>query len=124
MARSTQTEPSIEDLMEVTGMNAKPEESSKPKKETAQPAKNLLRNETAQQAKNRLRNEAERIVLDRHKSEFHKVAEELYAKNGYEFKRRLTEEEKAEQAIEKMLRENPALREKYAPTTIIADPAE
>lgn len=116
MARSTQTEPSIEDLMEVTGMNAKPRpaDEGSPKK----------KNETAQQAKNRLRNEAERIVLDRHKSEFHKVAEELYAKNGYEFKRRLTEEEKAEQAIEKMLRENPSLREKYAPTTIIADPAE
>lgn len=116
MARSTQTEPSIEDLMEVTGMNAKPE------RDEAKPA--AKKKETAQQAKNRLRNEAERIVLDRHKPEFHKVAEELYAANGYEFKRRLTEEEKAEQAIEKMLRENPSLREKYAPTTIVTDPAE
>lgn len=113
MASNTQTEePSIEELM---NMNAAPAEKAAPKA-AAKPKK-----ESAQQAKNRLRNEAERIVLDRHKPEFYKVAEELYEKNGFEFKRRLTEEEKAEQAIEKMLRENPALREKYAPTTVVVD---
>lgn len=113
MASNTQTvEPSIEELM-----NMKPAED-KPKEPAAAPKK---KKETAQQAKNRLRNEAERIVLDRHKPEFYKVAEELYAKNGFEFKRRLSDEEKAEQAIEKMLRENPSLREKYAPTTVVVD---
>lgn len=118
MANSTQTaEPSVEELMEVTGMNAKPaEDKAKPAEGKGKPKK-----ETAQQAKNRLRNEAERIVLDRHKPEFYKVAEELYEANGFEFKRRLTDEEKAEQAIEKMLRENPALREKYAPSTVVVD---
>lgn len=77
--------------------------------------------ETVQQTKNRLRNEAERIVLDRHKNEFYKEAERLYEENGFEFKRRLTEQEKAQQQIEKLLKENPELREQYAPTTVVAD---
>lgn len=116
MASNIQTaEPSIEELM---NMNATPAED-KPKEPAA--PKKKEKKETAQQAKNRLRNEAERIVLDRHKPEFYKVAEKLYAENGFEFKRRLSEEEKAEQAIEKMLRENPSLREKYAPTTVVVD---
>lgn len=79
--------------------------------------------ETAQQAKNRLRNEAERIVIDRHRDEFYAEAERLYEANGFEFKRRLTEEEKAAQQIEKLLQANPALREQYAPTTMVVDPA-
>lgn len=113
MASITQTEePSIEELMNMS--------ASKPAEKAEKPAPKQKK-ETAQQAKNRLRNEAERIVLDRHKPEFYKVAEKLYAENGFEFKRRLTEEEKAEQAIEKMLRENPALRQKYAPTTVVVD---
>lgn len=77
--------------------------------------------ETVQQIKNRLRNEAERIVLDRHKQEFYEEAEKLYEANGFEFKRRLTEQEKAQQSIEKLLKENPELRKVYAPTTIVAD---
>ena len=71
------------------------------------------KNESAQQAKNRLRNIAERIVLDRHKPEFHKVASELYGEFGFDFKRRLTDEEKAQQKIDELLKQHPELREKY-----------
>lgn len=109
MAR-TKTDPTVEELMEEKAPEAPaPKEPEAPK------------GETAQQAKNRLRNEAERIVLDRHKAEFYEEAERLYAKHGFEFKRRLTEEEKAAQTIEKLIQQNPALRERYAPTTLVAD---
>ena len=111
MARTTQTEPTAAELA------AAEEEHD----ETVQAPAGPVSGETVQQTKNRLRNEAERRVLDRHKNEFYKEAERLYEENGFEFKRRLTDQEKAQQQIEKLLKENPELREQYAPTTVVAD---
>lgn len=111
MARSTQTEPTAAELAAAEAEHDEGPEA------VAAPAPG----ETVQQIKNRLRNEAERIILDRYKGEFYAEAERLYEANGFEFKRRLTEEEKAQQQIEKLLKENPALREQYAPTTVVAD---
>lgn len=117
MARtSTKAEPSVADLVEQE-VEQEPEHDEAP---AAAPAE-APEGESVQQAKNRLRNEAERIILDRYKAEFYKEAERLYAENGYEFKRRLTEQEKAQQKIEELLAQNPELREQYAPTTVVAD---
>lgn len=84
---------------------------STPKAEQAKPEKK----ETVQQLKNRLRNEAEREVLDAHKREVIEKTEAKYKAHGLEYVRRLTDEEKAQKAIEEHLAQFPNLREKFAP---------
>lgn len=71
--------------------------------------------ETEAQKRNRLRNEAEREVLKNHKSEFVEIATRLFAENGLTFTRRLTEKEKAAQAIADQLNQFPELRALFAP---------
>jgi hypothetical protein len=79
--------------------------------ENAKPQKK----ENLQQLKNRLRNEAEREVLNAHKDEVHRLTKEKYDSHGLEYVRRLTEEEKAQQAIEKYYQQFPNLR----PVTVV-----
>lgn len=67
--------------------------------------------------KNRLRAEAEREVLDNHRPEYHEIAARKFGEHGLEFARRMTAEEKAEEALQKLLAANPALAAKYAPVS-------
>lgn len=60
--------------------------------------------------KNRLRAEAEREIIEAHRAEYHKVAEAKFAAHGLEFTRRMTKEERAKEQLEKLLAENPSLR--------------
>lgn len=63
--------------------------------------------------KNKLRAEAERETLANHRDEYHDIASAKFAVYGLEFTRRLTDEERAEEQIQKLLASNPALAEKY-----------
>ena len=75
--------------------------------------------ETDSQKRNRLRNEAERHILNLHKEEFDDFAEDLFAKNGLTFNRRLSEAQKAEKKINDLIAEHPELeamlRAKFEP---------
>ena len=86
-------------------------------KAAATPAKSEKK-ETVQQLKNRLRNEAEREIINRYREEFYEVAEAKFTEHGLEFTRRLTEEEKAQQQIEELLKQHPSLRGRF---TLAAD---
>jgi replicative superfamily II helicase len=83
--------------------------------------------ETDAQKRNRLRNEAERHILNLHKDEFDDYAEDLFAKNGLTFNRRLSEAQKAEKKINDLIAAHPELegmlRAKFEPTDADA-PAE
>jgi hypothetical protein len=65
---------------------------------------------TIQQLKNKLRNEAEREVLDTHKAEVVTITAAKYKEHNLEYVRRLTEEEKAAEQIEKLYAQFPHLR--------------
>ena len=65
--------------------------------------------ETDAQKRNRLRNEAERHILNLHKDEFDDYAEDLFAKNGLTFNRRLSEAQKAEKKINDLIAQHPEL---------------
>jgi hypothetical protein len=78
--------------------------------------------ESIQQLKNRLRNEAEREVLNNHKDEVIKITAAKYAEHNLEYVRRLTDEEKAQKAIEDYLAQYPELRQKLAPALVEAAP--
>jgi len=76
--------------------------------ETAAPAAPPAK-ETDSQKRNRLRNEAERHILNLHKDEFDDYAEELFAKNGLVFNRRLSEAQKAQKKIQDLIALHPEL---------------
>jgi hypothetical protein len=84
--------------------------------------------ETDSQKRNRLRNEAERHILNLHKDEFDDYAEDLFAKNGLTFNRRLSEAQKAEKKINDLIAEHPELeamlRAKFIPTDADAPAAD
>lgn len=77
-----------------------------------EPGKLAPKKETVQQLKNRLRNEAEREVLNDHKDEVIAKTEAKYKEHNLEYVRRLSDEEKAQKAIEDNLAKYPGLREK------------
>lgn len=102
MARgTTATAPAVEEATEEVAVESQ---------ETEAPATN----ETDTQKRNRLRNKAERIILERHRAEFNEVAEEIFSEEGLKYNRRLTDEERAEEKLNKLLAENPKLAEKLA----------
>lgn len=84
--------------------------------------------ETDAQKRNRLRNEAERHILNLHKEEFDDYAEDLFAKNGLTFNRRLSEAQKAEKKVNDLIAEHPELeamlRAKFEPTDADAPAVE
>lgn len=77
--------------------------------------------------KNQLRNKAEREILDKYKDELVARTEALFDENGIKYVRRLSEDEKDEQALAALLAKNPKLAEsmraKLVPTEADA-PAE
>lgn len=60
----------------------------------------------------RLKTQAINQLIENHRDEFNQIAEQTFTENGLEFKRRLTDEEKAEQELAKLLERNPNLRSK------------
>lgn len=123
-SKTRNTGPSVQDIMGKAPASA-PAEPTEAPTPVEPPADKPKRRESPAQIRNRLRNQAERIVLDRHRDEFHQEATKLFEANGLEFKHRLTETERAQAKIEALLRENPELRERFAPTTVVVDqPAE
>lgn len=70
--------------------------------------------ETERQKRARLKTQATNTLIESHRDEFNKLAENLFSENGLEFKRRLTDEEKAEKELDDLLAKNPALRDKLA----------
>ena len=69
--------------------------------------------DTTAALKNKLRNQAERMVIKRHRDEYDAIAKELFAENGIEYAPRLTDEQKAEQKLLKLLEASPELAAKY-----------
>lgn len=59
--------------------------------------------------KQKLRAQAERDVLTNHRGEYNTRVEQLFTEHGLEFKRKLTEEEKAEQEMRKLITDHPEL---------------
>lgn len=68
--------------------------------------------ETERQKRARLKTAATNQLIEVHRDEFNQIADDLFKANGLEFKRRLTDEEKAEQKLARLLEENPGLRGK------------
>lgn len=68
---------------------------------------------TVEQVKNALYSQAMQDLRDAHSEEFVGLVTESYAKFGLEYKRRLTEAEKAEQKIAALLAEHPSLAAKF-----------
>lgn len=64
--------------------------------------------------RNALRAEAEKFILDKYRDEFNAKAEEVFAREGLTFNRRLTQEERDERKVQALLDANPALRDKLA----------
>lgn len=70
--------------------------------------------QTAAAKRNALRAEAEKFILDKYRDEFNAKADEVFAREGLTFNRRLTQEERDERKVQALLDANPALREKLA----------
>src|SRR5690242_15327115 len=68
---------------------------------------------TVQQLKNKLRGQAERAVLDKYKKEVISHTEALYKEHNLEYVRRLSDEEKAEQEVARLLALHPNLRSTF-----------
>lgn len=111
MARNTKTTEATEDNVEMNDTEVAEAMDNYEAPEQSEAPDDVEESVTAK--KNRLRNKAERLVLNRHRDEFDKVAKELFEENGVEYKPRLSEEQKAEQALEKLLAANPSLRSKF-----------
>lgn len=65
------------------------------------------------QVKNALYNLAMQQIRDNHMDEFVQIVENLYDAHGLSYRRRLTEQEKAEQQITALLAANPGLASKF-----------
>lgn len=80
---------------------------------------------TAASVKNTLYNQALQEVRNRHEDEFFEVVEALYEAHGLSYKRRLTEDQKAEQQARAILAANPGLAARlaaeYAPSVGVED---
>lgn len=64
--------------------------------------------------RNALRAEAEKFILDKYRDEFNAKADEVFAREGLTFNRRLTQEERDERKVQALLDANPALRDRLA----------
>lgn len=80
----------------------------------AEQEETVLSQHAISQLKNKLRAEAEREVIANHRDEYHEVAARKFGEHGLEFTRRLTDEERAEQEMERLLEAHPGLAAKLA----------
>lgn len=69
-----------------------------------------------QALRNKLYTEAQAELRERHEEEFISLISARYAEHGLQYRRRLSDEQKAEKQIRDLLAAHPGLAEKFAQT--------